>query len=217
MCRAPAALMPWRSWRQNRVADMPAPLAVVKVGGSLYDVPDLGARLRHWLPAQLPMKRVLLVPGGGAVVDAIRHLDRVQGLGEEISHWLALRALSVNAQFLAALLPSARIVKDVGAWHGSETAILDVHAFALADEMREDRLPHSWTVTSDSLAARVAVVHRAKTLVLLKSTTISADVDWGEAARLGWVDERFAEVLRNASADLEVRSVNWRDLSDESR
>ncbi len=192
---------------------MPASLVVVKVGGSLYDVPDLGARLRHWLHSQPPSKRVLLVPGGGSVVDAIRHLDRDQGLGEEISHWLALRALSVNAHFLAALMPSTRVVEDVGAWQGSDTAILDVHAFALADEKREDRLPHAWTVTSDSLAARVAVVHRAETLVLLKSTTISADGAWDEAARLGWVDEHFAEVLRHAPADLEVRSVNWRDLS----
>lgn len=190
-------------------------IAVVKVGGSLYDLPDLGPRLRLWLAEQFADIRVVLVPGGGPLVDAIRHLDRCHGLGEEASHWLALRALSVNAYFLASLLPSAYVIGEVGeldrAWKNNRLPILDVHEFARSDDEKPGRLPHSWAATSDAFAARVAVVLRASQLVLLKSTTIPSESDWTEAGRLGLVDARFAEVVNDAPAHLHVHSHNLRD------
>jgi aspartokinase-like uncharacterized kinase len=189
--------------------------AVVKVGGSLYDWPDLATRLRRWLAAEWPDgDGVLLVPGGGPTADVVRDLDRRHGLGEEVSHWLALCALSLNAHFLASLLPPACVIGDVWecrrAWHEGQMPILDVHEFARRDEDYPGRLPHSWAVTSDALAARVALVVGARQLVLLKSASIPAGVDWTEAGRHGLVDEMFAEILRQAPADLHVRAVNLR-------
>jgi aspartokinase-like uncharacterized kinase len=198
------------------VADAPGSplLTVVKIGGSLYDLPDLGSRLRRWLSECLSDASVILVPGGGGTADAIRYLDHRHGLGEETSHWLALRALTLNAHFLAALLPPACVLGDVGALRraGNKNlfSILDVHEFARIDERRAGHLPHRWAVTSDALAARVAVVVQAHYLVLLKSTTIPPGMDWTEAGRRGLVDERFAEVLRDAPADLCVSAVNLR-------
>jgi aspartokinase-like uncharacterized kinase len=191
------------------------PLAVVKVGGSLFDLPDLGPRLRQWLAAERPAGGgLLLVPGGGPTADVVRELDHRHGLGEEASHWLALRALSLNAHFLASLLPSTRVIDDVleccRVWDEGRTPILDVHEFARADEDRPGCLPHSWAVTSDALAARVAVVADARSLVLLKSTSIPDVVDWAEAGRLGLVDAMFAEVLHQASHNPQVRIVNLR-------
>jgi aspartokinase-like uncharacterized kinase len=196
---------------------MPPALAVVKVGGSLYDLPDLGARLRRWLDEHLARCRVVLVPGGGPVVEVIRRLDRIHGLGEEASHWLALRALTVNAHFLASLLPQSCVCGDLSElgriWDKRNLSILDVHEFARGDEERPGPLPHSWTVTSDALAARVAVVLQARHLVLLKSTTIPQGVDWTEAAHRGWVDAMFATLLQDAPANLCVNAVNLRTWS----
>jgi aspartokinase-like uncharacterized kinase len=187
---------------------MPPPV-VVKVGGSLYDLPDLAARLHAWLGERFGTS-VILVPGGGPTADVIRQLDRRHGLGEEISHWLALRALTLNAHFLAALLPSARVVPDVVESEKSPLAILDVHEFARADEARAGHLPHRWIASSDAFAARAAVVAQARQLVLLKSVTVPAEVDWAEAGRLGWVDETFADVLRDAPGNLQVSGFNLR-------
>lgn len=53
-------------------------LVVVKVGGSLFDLPDLGPRLRAWLKT-LRTADVLLVPGGGPTADVVRSLDRAHG------------------------------------------------------------------------------------------------------------------------------------------
>ena len=46
-------------------------MIVVKVGGSLFDHPNLGFGLRAFLRSLTP-SRVLLVPGGGAVAEAVR-------------------------------------------------------------------------------------------------------------------------------------------------
>ena len=89
----------------------PAPI-VVKVGGSLFDLPGLGSRLVSWLET-LPHSEVLLVAGGGVAADVVRQLDRCHGLGEETSHWLALRALSLTAHLLASLLQPHRPIAVV--------------------------------------------------------------------------------------------------------
>jgi aspartokinase-like uncharacterized kinase len=190
---------------------------VVKVGGSLYDLPELGRRLCLWLD-RLPDRHVLLVPGGGPTTNVVRDLDRRHGLGEEAAHWLALRALGLNAHFLNQLVPKSEVVEGVTAcpvvWRRRKAAILDPHAFARADEGLPGCLPHRWSVTSDSLAARVAVVAGAWRLILLKSVTVPAGLDWAEAGRRGLVDECFAEVLRRGSAGggpaPEVHAVNFR-------
>ncbi len=184
----------------------------MKVGGSLYDLPDLGPRLRDWL-ARLGCREVVLVPGGGAAADVVRDLDRAHGLGEETAHWLALRAVSLNARFLASLLPSAVVSADLdawpGLWAGGTVPVLDAHAFAAADDGRPGCLPHHWGATSDAVAARLAVVVGAARLVLLKSVTVPDGTDWARASRRGIVDEVFAGIV--ACHGLEVRAVNLRE------
>lgn len=180
---------------------------VVKVGGSLFCLPALGQRLHAWL-TQLGIPRVLLVPGGGPAADAIRTLDRWQALGEEASHWLALRAMAVNAHFLARIVPQGRVAGSLaecpGLWQSGLIPILDAHAFAVTDEGQPGSLPHRWEVTSDSIAARVAVVAHAGRLILLKSTDIAPGTDWGEAGRRGLVDGYFGEVIRGSGMGVEV-------------
>src|SRR4051812_19591701 len=115
-----------------------AGIVVVKVGGSLYDLPDLGPRLAAWL-GTLP-EPVLLVPGGGAMANVVRDLDRCHGLGEAISHELALRSLTLNAWFLAALLRRTA-VGNVPVWNPwvspltDRVSLLDADAFWTWDEL----------------------------------------------------------------------------------
>jgi aspartokinase-like uncharacterized kinase len=182
-------------------------LAVVKVGGSLYDLPDLGLRLRAWLKT-LSWPRVVLVPGGGATADVIRDFDHTHRLGEAVAHGLALRSLTLNAWFLSVLL-------DVSVWDAAVApveegvSILDPHAFCTADT--SGGLSACWEATSDSVAARVAVVLRAEELVLLKSVTLPEPCDWREAGRLGLVDPLFAAILAGGEPlSLRVRAVNLR-------
>ncbi len=189
-------------------------MTVVKVGGSLFELPDLGPRLSSWLQT-VADSEIVLVPGGGRLADEVRRLDRQHQLGEETSHWLALRALTVGAEFLARLLPGAVLVHDLEGcspiWYSGRVAVLDPFTFTKADEGRSGCLPHTWEITSDSIAARVAFVGKARQLILLKSVDVPAGLDWEEAGERGFVDRYFASSLAQAGNPMPlVHAINFR-------
>jgi aspartokinase-like uncharacterized kinase len=165
-------------------------MIVVKVGGSLFDHPRLIPGLRAYL-GTLPAP-ILLVSGGGAVVDVVRQLDAVHQLGEETSHWLALRAMSVTETLMRHALRS----ED----SASRVRILDAFQFCTED----NALPHTWAVTSDSIAARTAVVFGASRLVLLKPIDVPSGTPWEEAEANGWIDPHFPNVIAGAVFPVEV-------------
>lgn len=168
-------------------------MIVVKVGGSLYDHPRLRDGLNRWLAA-VPGP-VLLVPGGGAVADGVRAFDRLHGLGEEAAHWAALRALAVTADLLRAIV----VRPDV--------TVLDAFAFC-RDE--DTRLPHTWAVTTDSIALRAASVRGASRVILLKSQDRPAG-SWDDAARAGFVDAFFPTLVAEGRAVEVVNLRRWLD------
>jgi aspartokinase-like uncharacterized kinase len=162
---------------------------VVKVGGSLYDWPELGQRLDHFL-ADVP---TLIVPGGGLFADAVRAFDRIHGLPDRVSHDEAIRAMSLASRCLASIIPGAS--RD----DGGLRRIIDVAVWPQQD------WPVRWDWTSDSIAARIARDVGAELLVLLKS----CDPPAGRWSDSGYVDACFAREVANAA--YAVRAVNLRD------
>jgi len=191
--------------------DLLGPPLVVKIGGSLFDLPDLGSRLGCWLERNAG-GTVLLVPGGGPFAEAVRNLDRRHGLDADTAHWLAIRAMTLSARLLQALLGSRSALAEEWEdcrriWQGGGIPIIEAYNFLQEDERHPDHLPHTWSVSSDSIAARIAVLAKASRLNLLKSVSVPEDMDWPEAARQGFVDEYFRTLAQNG---LEIRAVNFR-------
>lgn len=178
------------------------PVTVYKVGGSLFDMPDLFPRLNLLFASEQTWP--LVVSGGGAAADVVREWDRVHSLGENQSHRLAIQSLALGSAFLADRL-RGRIVSDRqaahAAWHARQIAVLDVARF-LDSEVADGAvpLPASWDVTSDSIAAWVAARWPAK-LALVKSAS-------PDRVQAPYVDRYFAE----ASAAL--KQVDWINLRD---
>jgi aspartokinase-like uncharacterized kinase len=184
---------------------------VVKLGGSLLDLPELAGRLRGWIAEQPPARNLIIV-GGGQFAEALRALDRVHHLGDEACHGLAVGAMSLTARLLHAVVPDWPLITWPGELaRAGPPAIFDVADFLAADERSTDRppLPHSWDVTSDSIAARVAWRVAATELVLLKSSLPPENSDTAAAASPGYVDAHFPQ----AAAGLRVRCVDLRDAS----
>jgi len=189
-----------------------SPLRVVKLGGSLFDLPELRERLRAWLALQSPAGTVLVV-GGGALANAIRRADRLHGLSAESAHWLCIRAMSLNARLAAELLRDAALAADTASIRRlcaeGRFAILDPWPFLHEEEPRlsDSPLPCSWEVTSDSIAARLASILSAIELVLLKSALPNPGTDLHSAALSGYVDPFFPR----AAAGLQIiRCVDLR-------
>lgn len=199
---------------------MAAPLIVLKVSGSLFDLPDLRQRLRAYLAGVQPA-RVLLFPGGGRMADTVRAWDQTHALGDEAAHWLAVQSLSLNAGFLGTLLAIEKVsgpVLEKGP--DSFVRVLDPLAWFRADESHPDRCPHNWDVTSDSLSLRLAQSVSAARLDLLKSTPLPEEQVSGPLseegpdtfvclAELGLIDRYFATQFQRAP--LPVRWVNLRE------
>jgi aspartokinase-like uncharacterized kinase len=192
---------------------MPSNRILVKVGGSLLDWPALGSALDRWLP-RLETPKVLLLAGGGAAADVIRDLDRIHDLGAEAAHWLAIRAMALNSFMLEKLLPRGVVVASrteaAQAWEQERVPILVPLPCLQADEGAPGALPHSWAVTSDSIAARLALILEMDELILLKSCPVPPGLDGEELARLGVVDEWFPRV---ASALPAVQVLAFRSLA----
>jgi aspartokinase-like uncharacterized kinase len=191
------------------------PIRVVKVGGSLFDWPLLPRVLDAWIAAQPPATNVLIA-GGGALADMIRQADATFRLGEEQSHRLCVEVMGVTARLVAGLLAGRALLVDD--WEKISTVrslascfVMDVRPFLEQVEPREtgEPLPHTWAVTSDSIAARVAVATGAQELVLLKSCQEPAGEAFGRWAATGLVDRHFPRAVRGFAGT--VRVINLRD------
>lgn len=190
--------------------------SVIKLGGSLLDLPDLPERLADFL-ADFSRPRPIVICGGGDAVELVRRWDRLYGLGEEESHWIALRVLSTTAHVLAAILPDRLVLVDSPedcppAWERGLVPVYDVYHFIIdIDEASPDPLPRRWRVTSDSIAARMAEHFGAPELVLLKSSSRPERLAMTEAAEDGFVDAQFPFVARHIPR---VVSFNFRRTDD---
>lgn len=198
------------------------PAVVIKVGGSLFTLPDFPERLSKLLDA-LEHQHRLLVVGGGKAADVVREWDAVHHLTEQESHILAVRSMSLTAQFVARLL-SAPVVYSMGeavqSWtsaNGPITQILDVASDVLLRDGLEE-LPKSWDVTSDAIAAWLARSVRTADLLFVKSVDWNSGHDWTAAVESGHIDghtpveiARFNDAQRIGWANLrsDNPSVEW--------
>jgi len=183
-------------------------LRVIKVGGSLLDWPELAPALRAWLQCQ-PLASNLLIAGGGTLVEALRELDRVHGLSEAVAHDLAVRAMSITARFLSAILPEPVLVSDL-----PDAATAESHSIAVLDPVEllalsaaQKVLPRSWDTTSDSIAAWIASRAAASELVVLKSCLPSGHTPAAWSAE-GYVDRHFPAAASGLSV---IRCINLRE------
>jgi probable H4MPT-linked C1 transfer pathway protein len=165
--------------------------AVVKVGGGLLAHAGCLDAVLAVLADIARDRPLLIVPGGGPFADAVRDQDRQHRLTDDAAHWMAILAMDQYAHLIASRLPQAVVVTD-------ETGIADVirrgRIPVLAPStwmQRADPLPHSWDVTSDSIAAWVAGETGARRLLLIKPP---------HAPRVGAVDA-FFERARHAELE----------------
>jgi aspartokinase-like uncharacterized kinase len=146
----------------------------------------------------------------------VRDADRRFGLFAAAAHRMAILGMEQFGWVLSELIPDAVRTADITRLPGGRTAVLLPAALPL------ERLPESWQVTSDSIAARVAEQAGAGRLVLVKEVD-GLYADWpphgGPIARLtvaelsalgpGGVDGHLATVL--AGARFETWVIGGRD------
>ena len=198
-------------------------MEVLKIGGSLSRspaLPDLCQEISR-LGAH---HHLLVVPGGGEFADLVRDFYADLQLSETAAHRMAILAMDQYGHLLGDLIPDAELVIDLKAVLRVATSgrVPILLPSSLMNQL--DPLPHSWQVTSDSIAAWVAGKMEASYLILIKDVNGLFDSDPGTAASeeplaqielaklthlAGGVDQYLATVL--AQNEVETWVINGRN------
>jgi len=177
-------------------------LVAIKVGGGLAAFPGALDRVSREVVELAGKYRVLVLPGGGPFADAVRHFQRQETLSADAAHWMAILAMDQYAHVLAERIPGAVLVDEPGAVPGAlnqgAVVVLAPYRWMRA----ADVLPHSWNVTSDSVAAFVAGAFDAFCLVLIKPVD-SSDPEM--------VDPCFLTVL---PSNLPWMTISWDQIEE---
>ncbi|RCS55968.1 hypothetical protein DTL42_00835 [Bremerella cremea] len=185
-------------------------LVVWKLGGSLFDLPDLAQRIRRLKAECYADFSVVIIPGGGEFADVVRRLDQNYQLSARDSHCLALEAMRINARMVANLLGESAALADpdqqqkrLQTWHASEDTAKPMEVWDVINtwnlclpalEERIAPIPEDWTLTSDSIAALLAWYWQADRLVLCKSIDAPTTDDVHAWAKQGLVDLFFPQI-----------------------
>jgi aspartokinase-like uncharacterized kinase len=187
---------------------------VVKLGGSLAADDSLG----HWL-RELGRSRsahFVVVPGGGPFADAVRVAQQRWRFGDEVAHAMAIGAMEQFGRMLCGIelgsVPCSTTHQIERAWSRGR---LPVWLPARWME-REQQLPHTWDVTSDTIAAWLADALGAAGLLLVKSCDLpSEQSDPTALAAAGIVDPALPVFLSGRRLALQVvQKDRWGDLKD---
>lgn len=175
-----------------------APLAI-KIGGALSAISGALVAVGEGVARLAAKRRVVVIPGGGPFARAVRDYDQVHALSPSAAHWMAILAMDQYAWALAERIPESVVVEDQGAIAQAHAAhripvLAPFHWLRAADE-----LPHSWDVTSDSLAAYLTTLLGAGELLLVKP------VPGGRELCDPWFD-------RAVPAGMPWRVVGWEEL-----
>jgi len=145
-------------------------MRVIKLGGSLFRTPEL----RQWLElldAASKNEVVVIVPGGGPFADEVRHAQRLHHFSDSSAHHMALLAMAQFGLLVADLAPQSHLFYYPE--QSADSLAPGIHVW-LPDRqlLHRDDIPHSWDISSDSLALWLSQQLNADELVMIKRSTV---------------------------------------------
>ena len=146
-------------------------IIVIKLGGSLT---NKGQEIVHFLSdyAKTNCLSFVIIPGGGQFVEVIRELAERMAVSEDAAHWMAVLAMHQYGFFLVdgeAAIPLVDSIEEVS--DAGHICIVLPYNILKAD----DSLPHTWDVTSDTIAAFIA--HKLGEKRFIKVTDVDGILD----------------------------------------
>jgi len=124
--------------RESHKEQLTSPL-IVKLGGSLFNqMADLAPILNA------STRPLFIIPGGGPFADLVRQVR----VNNDAAHWMAIAAMEQYGWFISSF---GILTTEKMSMPATTTVLLPYRYFML-----NDILPHTWDVTSDTIAAWIA-------------------------------------------------------------
>ena len=141
-------------------------MLVVKVGGSLYNTPEL----KQWLDLLTKSARhhkIIIVPGGGPFADIVRDAQKEVHFSDSAAHHMALLAMAQYGILLNSIAPQSELF-----YYSEQSPQLADTGLSIwlptEQLLTNESIPHEWDVTSDSLSLWLAQQINADQLCLIK-------------------------------------------------
>ncbi len=177
---------------------------VVKVGGSLATA----EALPFWLDVLSCYGggKVVVVPGGGPFAELVHKSQAYWKFDDSSAHFMALLAMTQFGLMLSGMQPDLAPVEhkeDIKHVLANAGVPIWLPTKMVTDD---DSIEHSWDITSDSLAAWLAIHLGASRLMLVKSVDIDSSLSIEDLARQDIVDAHFPDYVRQGDFPVSVMS-----------
>ncbi len=184
-------------------------MIVLKLGGSLLSSPALMQYLQ--LASEKGQGQLVIVSGGGVFADQVRATQTQWQYDDKTAHAMAILAMQQMALLFQGLCPDLVVVDKVAAIHAALQRQHVVVWSPLLTELDAKGVPASWDVTSDSLAAWLAIQLSASKLMLVKSASIPEGESLEQLTHAGIIDKAFTRLVHNKP--LMVECISAQQLS----
>ncbi len=175
-------------------------MIVVKIGGSLFDYPELSEWLK--ILSEEGAGKVVIVPGGGPFADQVRDAQKQWKFNDQQAHQMALHAMDQFGLMLCGIakehgydLIPASSKKEIHKILANKNTPVWLPSKFLENNVE---IPQNWTVTSDSLSAWLAKELKADQLVLIKRIDIDIDTKLEELEKENVIDGSFNNYISKA-------------------
>ena len=178
---------------------------VLKLGGSLLSHAPLTQILQ--LATKAGIGQVVIVPGGGVFAEQVRLTQQQWQYDDQTAHYMAILAMQQMALLLQSLCAGLVIVNNVAMIRASMQQHTVIWS-PLSSELDATGIPASWDITSDTLAAWLAVQLSIEHVMLVKSAEFSADSTIAQLSASGVIDKAFARFVQQHSLRIECMSYH---------
>ena len=127
---------------------------------------DNGREILRFLSdyAETKSRSFVIVPGGGPFAEVVRKLSEKKAISDDTAHWMAVLAMHQYGLFLAGDEPEISLAKSIAEVNTTDHICI---VFPYKILKADDSLPHTWDVTSDTIAAFTAYKLGEKTFIKL--------------------------------------------------
>lgn len=178
---------------------------IVKIGGKIledeHNLLDTISQLKLILDDFI--NRIVIIPGGGSYANLVREIDNKMNIGDTLAHWMAILAMNTQGK---KLINKFSEIEGVDYINILEESIQDKKIFLFLPYdylQRNDELPHSWDVTSDSITIYLAHKFGLKKCYLIKDIDGIIDSNHNLIKQLT-VDEYRR--MKNSNALLKIKN-----------
>ena len=143
--------------------------AIFKIGGSvLEDFKELNStisQLSNLFKKEI-IQKIIIIPGGGSFVNFIRKIYNELKFTDELAHWMSIISMNYNGIELGKKFPKLEVFDNYNKLKEISRSFSIFLPYHFLKE--NDKLPHNWQVTSDSIVLYLAKKFGLKDCFLIK-------------------------------------------------